>query len=117
MSQPDVVIVGGGIMGAACADAFARRDISVLLLDSGTEPGIATPAAAGMLAPLAECRQDDPLLSLSVLARDLYQALIPELQEATGIDVGYWTEGILQVAFDDDDTTRIKNDIAWQRHS
>lgn len=115
MTQPDVIIVGGGIVGAACARAIALTELTVTLLDYGEEPGNATPAAAGMLAPLAETGQDDPLLSLSVLARDLYQELVPELIDRTGIVIPLWNHGILQVAFDDDDAAHLKGQIAWQR--
>jgi len=115
MDRPDVVVVGGGIVGAACAHALANRRIRVQLLDSGVEPGVATRAAAGMLAPLLEVKPEDPMLGLSVLARDLYHDLVPALEESTGIDIGLWTEGILRLAFTDADVDRLKNEIAWQR--
>lgn len=115
MTQPDVIIVGGGIVGMACARAIALSELTVMVLHPGDETGTATPAAAGMLAPMAESGQDDPLLSLSVLARDLYQDLVPELTERTGIEIPLWTDGILQVAFNDEDAARLKTQIAWQR--
>lgn len=115
MTHPDVIIVGGGIVGAACARAIAMTELTVTLVYPGDDAGTASRAAAGMLAPLAEAGQDDPLLSLTVLARDLYQDLVPELIERTGIVIPLWTNGILQVAFDDDDAARLKNQISWQR--
>lgn len=115
MSLPDVAVIGGGVVGAACARALAARDLSVLLLDSGQESGIATSAAAGMLAPLAETRHEDPMLSLSILARDFYGELVPELEERTGIDIGLWSNGILKVAFEENEAHRLRNEIGWQR--
>jgi glycine oxidase len=70
-----------------------------------------------MLAPFAEAQPEDPLLGLSVRARDLYNDLGPQLLEETGIDIGLRTEGILQVAFSEEEASRLKNDIAWQRQS
>jgi glycine oxidase len=70
-----------------------------------------------MLAPFAEALPEDPVLSLSVRARDLYRDLAPQLQEETGIDIGLWTEGILEVAFTDEDAAAAKSKIAWQRQS
>jgi glycine/D-amino acid oxidase-like deaminating enzyme len=43
----DVIVVGAGIIGAACAQALARRGLDVLVLDAGL-PG-ATAAGMGHL--------------------------------------------------------------------
>lgn len=115
MAQPDVLIIGGGVIGAACARSLAIAGQSVLLVDAGDKPGAATPASAGMLAPLAETHGQDSLLSLRIRARDLYRDLVPALEDETGIDVGFWTDGIVQVAFNNAEADRLKGDIAWQR--
>jgi glycine/D-amino acid oxidase-like deaminating enzyme len=117
MTQPDVLIVGGGVIGAACAHALAQREVAVTVIAPGPRPGAATPAAGGMLAPFAEAEQEDPLLGLSVRARDLYNDLAPVLREETGIDIGLRTEGILQVAFSEEEASNLKGAIAWQRQS
>jgi glycine oxidase len=115
MSSPDVVIVGGGVIGAACARALAIRGVRVTVLDAGPQPGAATPASAGILAPLADTHGPDPLLGLRVRARDLYRELAPVLEDETGTDIGLWTEGITQVAFSAEHADRLKTEIAWQR--
>jgi glycine oxidase len=115
MPLPDVLIVGGGIIGAACARALAAHDRSVLVVDAGSKPGAATGASAGMLAPLADTSTNDPLLSLRIRGRDLYRDLVPALQKETGLDIGLWTEGIVQVAFGAEDVDQLKGDIARQR--
>jgi glycine oxidase len=115
MAQPDVLIVGGGVIGAACARSLSLAGQSVLLVDAGVKAGAATPASAGMLAPLAETHAQDPLLSLRIRARDLYRDLVPALEDETGIDVGFWTDGIVQIAFNNAEADRLKGDIAWQR--
>ncbi len=115
MTHPDVLIVGGGVIGAACARTLAMQGQSVVLVDAGTKPGAATTASAGMLAPLADTHGQDPLLSLRIRARDLYRELVPTLEDETGIDVGLWTDGIVQAAFTAADADRLKGDVAWQR--
>jgi glycine oxidase len=115
MGAPDVLIAGAGVIGAACARALATRGLSVALLDAGPLPGPATAASAGMLPPLVEARPDDPLLGLSIRARDLYRELAPALADETGVDIGLWTEGILQVAFTEAEADRLKDGVAWQR--
>ena len=117
MAVPEILIVGGGIVGAACARALAQRGVSVTVIDGGPEPGAATFAAAGMLAPFAEAVPEDPLLSLSVRARDLYHDLAPVLKQETGADIGLRTDGILQVAFTEEELAHAKNEAAWQRQS
>jgi glycine oxidase len=110
-------LVGGGVVGAACAHALAHRGLAVTVLEPGPPPGAATPAAAGMLAPFAETEQDDPMLALAVRARDLYSDLVPALEEETGYDLGFRTEGILQLAFTEDEVARCKAAVAWQRQA
>lgn len=115
MAHPDVIVVGAGIIGAACARTLACRSVTVTVLEGGPLPGAATQAAAGMLAPLAEAQPEDPLLALGVRARDLYRELVPALEAETGIEIELWTEGILQVAFSDEEVARAKSEVAWQR--
>jgi glycine oxidase len=117
MSIPDVLIVGAGIIGASCARALAQRGVSVHVVDAGDHDGIATTAAAGMLAPMAESQPEDPLLAFSIRARDYYSELVPELEAETGIDIGLWREGVYQAAFTDEDVERAKQQVAWQRQS
>ncbi|GBD31445.1 Glycine oxidase [bacterium HR33] len=114
-ANPDLIIVGAGAIGTACARALASRGVSVLLVEAGPKPGAATPASAGMLAPLVETNRDDPMLALCVRARDLYRELAPALRDETGIDIGLWTSGILTVAFSEEELEQLKEEVAWQR--
>jgi glycine oxidase len=115
MNQPDVLVVGGGIVGAAVARALAVDGYAVEIVDSGREPGIATQASAGMLAPLAEADPDEPLLGLAVRGRDLYRELTPALEEETGVRLGLWLDGVLKVAFTDEEESEGRGTVAWQR--
>ncbi len=115
--NPDVIIIGGGIVGASCALALAKRKCQVLLLDAGITDGAATPAAAGMLGALAEASPDDAVLALHVRARDIYTTLVPELEEETGLDLELWTGGILEAVFSDAEATRLKSAVARLRQS
>jgi glycine oxidase len=112
---PDVLVVGGGIVGAAVARALAADGYTVEIVDSGREPGIATQASAGMLAPLAESDPEEPLLGLAVRGRDLYRHLAPVLEEETGVSLGLWLDGVLKVAFTEEEESAGKGAVAWQR--
>jgi glycine oxidase len=115
--QPDVVIIGAGVVGAACARSLATRGAQVLLVDAGLREGVATLAAAGMLAALAEAAPDDTVLALNVRARDIYFSLVPELEAETGVDIGLWRGGILQAVFSDAEMAHTKNVVARLRQS
>jgi len=116
VSSVDVAVVGGGIIGAACARAAALRGLRVAVFEPGPDPGAASPASAGMLAAQIE-PMDDALLALSVRARDLHADLAATLQDTTGIAVGFWREGIASVALDDDGADRLRAHAGHQRQA
>ena len=51
--NPDVLVVGGGVIGCAVAYELAKRSVHVTLLDKSM-PGRATSASAGGLWPVGE---------------------------------------------------------------
>jgi glycine oxidase len=114
-STYDVVVVGGGPVGAACARELALAGRRVLVLDPEGESGQAWKAAGGMLAPQLEAEQDDPLLELGLAARQHYEPLAESLRETTGIDIGLWREGIAHVAATDLEAGDLRAKVAWQR--
>nr|WP_308212525.1 FAD-dependent oxidoreductase [Actinomadura madurae] len=60
--------------------------------------------AAGMLTPVSELTYgEEPLLRLGLASRDRYGAFVAELEEQTGLETGYRTDGIIEVAFGPDD--------------
>lgn len=99
----DVVVIGGGVIGVACAWRLAQRGASVTVVDPAPGSG-ASHAAAGMLAPVTEVHYgEEPLLGLNVESAGRWPGFAAELTEASGVDVGYRAGGTLAVAFDDDD--------------
>jgi glycine oxidase len=89
----DVAIVGGGIIGLACAFRAQQRGLSVCVLERGAAGGGATRAAAGVLAP------DPETPGFTALARRS-AALWPAFAAELG-DVGYTRCCSLILAFDD----------------
>jgi glycine oxidase len=111
----DVIVVGAGPVGAACARDLAEAGRQVLLLERGEEQGEGWRAAAGMLAPQAGATTDDPLFELGIAGRERYAELAPLLKERTGMDVGFWQEGIARIAADEADAGDLRSQVAWQR--
>lgn len=111
----DVIVVGGGPVGAACARDLAESGRKILLLERGDDQGEGWRAAAGMLAAQAGAEADDPLFELGIAGRERYAELAPLLKERTGMDVGFWQEGIARIAADETDAGALRSQVAWQR--
>lgn len=107
--------MGGGAIGAACARELARARHRVLVLERGTDRGAAWRAAAGMLAPQIEASPADPLFPMGLAGREWYRELARPIKERTGIDIGFWQEGIARLAVDDADVPALQARVAWQR--
>jgi glycine oxidase len=116
VSTTQVAIIGGGVIGACCARAAARRGLQVTLFAPAPDPAAASPASAGMLA--AQIEPADPeLLPLAVRGRDLYEDLAAELKDSTGIDIGFQPTGIATVAFEEDRAAALFDLVAAQRQA
>lgn len=116
VSSCEVVIVGGGVIGAACARAAAMRGLRVAICEPGPDPAAASAASAGMLAAQVE-PPDELLQPFTIRGRDFYGTLAPALLETTGIEIGLWREGIASLAFDDTSAERLRDAVAHQRQS
>jgi glycine oxidase ThiO len=91
----DVLVIGGGIAGLTVALEAARRDLTVIILDT-PRPGAASRAAAGMLAPSVE-ELPPEMRGAAFAARDLYPSYLEALRDRTGVDVPLDRRGILQL--------------------
>lgn len=114
MSAPDVLVVGGGVIGCSAARELARAGASVAVVERDQPGTHASWAAAGMLSPQAECDEPGPFLDLLRAARALFPDVARELREETGIDVAYRDVGTLLVALNDDDERHLEARCAWQ---
>jgi glycine oxidase len=112
----DVVVVGGGVIGLACAWRLAQGGARVAVVERG-EPGSgATRVAAGMLAPVGELGFGEPeLLELTLAAARLYPQFVAELEAASGVGTGYERLGALHVALDRDEAAQLRRVHDLQR--
>jgi len=112
----EAVIVGGGVIGLACAWRAARRGARVALVEKAEPAAGATRVAAGMLAPVGELAFGEPeLLKMTMAAAELYPDFIAELEAATGISTGYSRCGALHVALDRDEAAGLRRVHELQR--
>ena len=98
MTAPDVLVVGGGVVGCSVAFHLAREGISVTLLERDDLAGGASGIAAGMLTPLAEAEPGTKALRLALRSLATFPALCAELLELSGIDPEYLASGRIEVA-------------------
>ncbi|MGH9487282.1 MAG: NAD(P)/FAD-dependent oxidoreductase [Terriglobales bacterium] len=79
MSQSDVIVVGAGIVGAACAEACARAGLKVTVCEAAGIGGGATAAGMGHLVVTDDSEAQFALTERSVR---LWRALAPKLPQA-----------------------------------
>jgi glycine/D-amino acid oxidase-like deaminating enzyme len=108
LPAPDVLIVGAGIVGAACADALSADGLRVEVLEESFPGGGATAAAMGHLVVMDDSEAQFVLTSYS---RRLWTELAPELPA----DCEDERTGTLWIAADEEDMERIRAKAAFHR--
>ena len=112
----ETIIIGGGVIGLSIARELHKRgERSITVVDKGRIGAEASWAAAGMLAPNAECRADDELFRLCMASNALYPAFAAELLEETGVDIELDRTGTLVLAFNEQEAEALEEKYQWQR--
>jgi D-hydroxyproline dehydrogenase subunit beta len=97
----DVVIVGAGIVGAACAEEFARRAMRVAIVDRDFVGGGATAAGMGHIVVMDD---SEAQFALTRYSQRLWQSLRADLPD----DVEYEQRGTIWVAGDEDEMAEVR---------
>ncbi|MEV4189066.1 FAD-dependent oxidoreductase, partial [Streptosporangium canum] len=71
--MPDVVVIGAGVVGAACAYYAARAGLDVVVVDRGPVAGGTTGAGEGNV--LVSDKEPGPELDLALLSNGLWREL------------------------------------------
>ncbi|MFI9232120.1 glycine oxidase ThiO [Streptomyces rimosus] len=116
-ASPDVLVIGGGIIGLVTAWRAAQCGLRTAVADPAPGGGAAQ-VAAGMLAAVTELHYgEQTLLGLNLASARRYPDFAAELAEASGRDLGYRRCGTLAVALDADDRAYLRDLHALQRRS
>jgi glycine oxidase len=110
-----VHVVGGGVIGLACAWELSRQGHQVTVV--APQPGRdgAAWVAAGMLAPVTEAQfGESELTALLRRGADLWPAFAADLEQASGHAIGYDTTGTLTVALDASDRAALDDLLTYQ---
>ncbi len=87
--HPDVLVIGGGIIGLTSAYLLAKAGLAVEVLDKGDLGREASWAGAGIIPPGNPDRAATPIDKLRAIGSARFPDLSAELRELTGIDNGY----------------------------
>ncbi|MEP6691390.1 MAG: FAD-dependent oxidoreductase [Gemmatimonadaceae bacterium] len=99
--RPDAIVIGAGIVGAACAEALSRDGLRVLVLDAGFAGGGTTAAGMGHLVAM----DDSPAqLALTSYSLECWRALAPEL----GREIALRECGTLWIAENDEQLAAVR---------
>jgi glycine/D-amino acid oxidase-like deaminating enzyme len=102
----DVVIVGGGIVGVACAEECARQGLRVVLVEKDMIGGDATAAAMGHIVVMDD---SEAQFALTRYSQQLWHELKPELPD----DVEYEQCGTIWVAADEEEMEAVRRKHAY----
>jgi glycine/D-amino acid oxidase-like deaminating enzyme len=102
----DAVIIGAGIVGAACAETLSREGLRVVVIDSGDVGLGATAAGMGHIVVMDESEAE---FRLTRYSRDLWQKLAASLPP----EAEYEACGTLWVARDEEEMTAVRRKAAF----
>lgn len=114
-NSPDVVVIGAGVVGCSIAYYLAREGVGVTLLERDAIGSGASAHATGSLGLLGAEFAPGPSFDLARASYHEFKRLVPELEQATDMDLLYQRRPSLRLALDDDETDLIKGFIDWQR--
>jgi len=97
----DAAIIGAGIVGAACADEFARRGMRVVVVDREFAGSGATAAGMGHIVVMDD---SEAQFALTRYSQQLWQSLRAELPD----EVEYESCGTIWVAADEEEMAEVR---------
>src|SRR5882762_9563803 len=94
--NPDLIVIGGGVIGLAVAWRARERGLGVTLLEGELAGGGTSRVAAGMLAPVSEVEFGEAggrVLELGLRSAALWPGFAAELEDASDEQVGLLRAG------------------------
>ena len=112
----DVVIVGGGLVGAATAYFLAGEGVDCVVVE---RDGIASHASGFSYAALGTFDEagmtDSAHLDVASLGMRLHRELAESLLDETGVNVEFRERPSLSLAFDEDEVVSAQSPEGWER--
>lgn len=102
----DLAVVGGGIVGAACAWEAARSGLRVVVIENSVIGGGATAAGMGHIVVMDD---SEAQFALTHYSQQLWQEIAPELPR----DVEYEECGTVWVAADEEEMDEVRRKVQF----
>lgn len=115
MKGCDVLVVGAGIAGLSVARELAQLKAKVTILEKEEAGGKASRAAAGILDPYTEAREESPMLELGLKAFDFYPDFLKGLGKGASGEVEYEKPGMIYLALSREDEAFLNGRFLWQK--
>jgi glycine oxidase len=112
MPSHDAVVIGAGLVGSAIALRLAQEGLQVALLEQSTPGREASWAGAGMLSPAPDSPAAIPLVPFGRASLSLYAQFVGEIEETSGRQTGYRSEGAIELLFSADAERELSTLIA-----
>jgi glycine oxidase len=113
----DVIVIGGGIIGASVTERLTRGRLKVSLVEAKEHLGLgATAAAIGGITPQSDESCLGPLGRAAELSRARYQPWVDALGQESGNKIDVLSTGQIQVALQEEELSRLDTVIApaWE---
>jgi sarcosine oxidase subunit beta len=108
VESADVIVIGGGVIGGACAYNLARAGVRVTLLEKSE---IASGASGGSAGGVRQQNRDPAELPLAMVANPIWKTLEQEL----GADLEYRRGGHLNLAEHEEQVPVLEASVERQR--
>jgi glycine oxidase len=98
---PEVIIIGGGIIGMLTARELSMAGVDVLVIERGPLGGESSWAGGGIISPLYPWRYSKAVNQLAEISKTIYPGLAQQLQDESGIDCELINSGLLCTGLDE----------------
>lgn len=101
MREAEIIVIGGGMVGAAAAYGLARRGVQVLVIDGGDLDYRAARGNGGLVWVQGKGLDMAPYQHLTRMSSDLWPDFARELTALDGMDIQYQRKGGITICLGD----------------